>query len=377
MIDNGSEIVFGAGGCNRRFIVWESRMEKIDALIWVVDDHEMNRKLVKHILSKEYRVECMSSGTECLEKLKTSMPDLILLDNIMPGMSGFDVLKAIKANPDWCDVPVIFLTADLDHESEIQGLELGAMDFIRKPFRAAIMMTRVSRVLELSFLQKNLQHEVEKQTAVAEERRRRMEEMSLKMVDTLAVTLEAKDAYTNGHSSRVADYSVMIGKHLGWSEKQLEKLYRAALLHDIGKIGVPDKILNKEEKLDEKEYATIKSHTVIGSDILETIETLELARIVANYHHERYDGRGYPIGLKGEEIPLEARIVGVADAFDAMNSKRIYRNSLPMKVIREELVKGRGTQFDPDIDDIFLKMIDNGEVEEASFDENASESAEK
>ena len=336
-------------------------MDVRNALIWVVDDHSMNLKLANHILEKEYRVECISSGAECLKRLEAGNPDLILLDLHMPEMSGFDVIAKLNANPSWQSIPVIFLTADMDKDAEIQGLEFGAMDFIRKPFRAAIMKKRIERVLELSFLQKDLQREVEKQTAVAEERRRRMEEMSLKMVDTLAVTLEAKDAYTNGHSSRVAEYSVMIAKRLGWSEERIEILHRAALLHDIGKIGVPDEILNKKGRLDDDEYAVIKSHTVVGSEILSTIETLEFARIVAGYHHERYDGKGYPEGLKGEDIPIEARVVGVADSFDAMNSRRIYRDPLPMEVIRSEMVKGRGTQFDPEVDDVFLQMFDEGE----------------
>lgn len=330
------------------------------ALIWVVDDHEMNRKLAKHLLSTEYDVECFESGDKCLEQLSIEKPALILLDVHMPQKNGFEVMQELQANPEWCEIPIIFLTADIDHDAEIQGLEMGAMDFIRKPFRAAVMIKRIERVLELNLLQKHLQSEVEKQTAVAEERRKRMEEMSLKMVDTLAVTLEAKDAYTNGHSGRVADYSVMIAKQLGWDDERIEKLHRAALLHDIGKIGVPDNVLNKAGRLTDEEYAVIKSHTVVGSDILETIETLEFARIVANYHHERFDGKGYPTGIAGENIPLEARIVGVADAFDAMNSRRVYRDPLPMDVIRSEMVKGKGTQFDPEIDEIFLKFIDDG-----------------
>jgi len=335
----------------------------MDALIWVVDDHEMNRKLANHILIKEYNVVCLSSGEECLERLKTEIPDLILLDIHMPEMNGFAVMDAMRENDSWKEIPIIFLTADIDADAEVQGLEKGAMDFIRKPFRAAIMVKRIGRVLELTKLQKDLESEVKKQTAVAEERRKRMEEMSMKMVDTLAVTLEAKDAYTNGHSSRVADYSVLIAKHLGWDDKRIEKLHRAALLHDIGKIGVPDNVLNKAGRLTDDEYNVIKSHTVVGSDILETVETLEFARIVANYHHERYDGKGYPSGIAGKDIPVEARVVGVADAFDAMNSRRIYRDPLPMDVIREEMVKGRGTQFDPEIDDIFLSIIDSGEYE--------------
>jgi len=182
--------------------------------------------------------------------------------------------------------------------------------------------------------------------------------LSLKMLETLARTIDAKDKYTNGHSSRVAVYATILAKNLGWSEKQIEMLKYEALLHDIGKIGVPDSVLNKPDRLTATEFNIIKSHTLVGSDILKNMIAVPTASSVAKYHHERFDGGGYPSGLKGLDIPTDARIVCIADAYDAMSSDRIYRKALPEEVIRRELVRGRGTQFDPEMLDVFLKLFD-------------------
>ena len=188
-------------------------------------------------------------------------------------------------------------------------------------------------------------------------RRKQMETMSLQLMQTLSTTIEAKDEYTRGHSHRVAEYSALIAKELGWSQKEISNLRNAVHLHDIGRIGIPDTILNKPTKLTEEEYAVIKEHTVIGSEILKNITLIRHVQEVARYHHEHYDGSGYPDGLKGEEIPLPARIVAVADSYDAMQSKRIYRNPLGAETIYKEISKNRGIQFDPEIADIFLKLL--------------------
>ena len=189
-------------------------------------------------------------------------------------------------------------------------------------------------------------------------RRKQMETMSLQLMQTLSTTIEAKDEYTRGHSHRVAEYSVLIAKELGWEQKDIINLRHAAHLHDIGKIGIPDTILNKPTRLTEEEYAVIKEHTVIGAEILKNITLIDYVMEVARHHHERYDGSGYPDGLKGEEIPIQARIVAVADSYDAMQSRRIYRNSLSAEVIYEEIKNNRGTQFDPEIANAFLRLLD-------------------
>ena len=205
--------------------------------------------------------------------------------------------------------------------------------------------------------------ELQRQKEEVEKRRKQTEKMALQMIRTLSTTLEAKDEYTNGHSYRVAQYSALIARELGWSKKEILNLKNAAYLHDVGKIGIPDTILNKPSRLSDDEYALIKAHTVIGADILKDITMIEHVADVARYHHERYDGKGYPDGLVGNEIPIYARVVAVADSYDAMNSRRIYRNALSAEMIEEELRKNRGTQFDPEITDRFLRLLKEGKVE--------------
>lgn len=190
-----------------------------------------------------------------------------------------------------------------------------------------------------------------------DKRKKNIEEMSLQLMQMLSTTIEAKDEYTKGHSHRVAEYSVLIARELGWNEKELSNLKNAAHLHDIGKIAIPDTILNKPSKLSEEEFSIIKEHTIIGANILKNISLIDHVQEIVRNHHERYDGNGYPDGLKGKEIPLHARIVAVADSYDAMSSQRIYRNQLPPEKIIQELENNKGTQFDPEITDIFLKLL--------------------
>lgn len=210
-----------------------------------------------------------------------------------------------------------------------------------------------------------LNEEVAKQTKKAVERAEKLENITEEMVRTLAHVIDAKDKYTNGHSFRVSRYSVALAENLGWSEDEITSLRWEALLHDIGKIGVPDKVLNKPGKLIPDEFEIIKSHAAIGGSILAETSELAGAADTARYHHERYDGKGYPSGLSADEIPAHARIVSIADAYDAMHSDRIYRKGLPKEKIRTELTNGRGTQFDPDLLDAFLSLFDGGELDKA------------
>ena len=207
-----------------------------------------------------------------------------------------------------------------------------------------------------------LESEVRAQTAVADERARRIEGMSVELVETLAAAVDAKDRYTIGHARRVADYAALIGQELGLAEDEVRELTQEALLHDVGKISVPDAVLNKPGSLDDEEYEAIKSHTVAGFAILDKSEALVGAAAVARWHHERFDGSGYPDGLRGSEIPLHARIVAVADSYDAMRSDRIYRSCLPEEIVRGELLAGRGTQFDAECANALIRVIDAGRI---------------
>ncbi len=321
--------------------------------ILVVDDSVINLKVVEGVLKKEYELFLVGSGEEALECLRKQSVDLVLLDLHMPKMNGFETIERIRQLENNQDVPVIFLTADSDADSEITGLNMGAMDFIKKPFVPEVMCNRIKHVLQLEELTKNLEERVEEKT-------NQIEQLSFEIISTIVSMIEAKDSYTKGHSIRVAEYSILIAKELGWTEDEIQNLKYIALLHDIGKIGIPDSVLNKPGKLTDIEYNIIKAHTTIGGEILKDIKTITDVDSGAKYHHERYDGKGYPCGLCGEDIPLVARIICIADAYDAMNSKRIYRDSLCKEYIRRELVDGRGTQFDPSLLDIFLTMFDEG-----------------
>ena len=270
----------------------------------------------------------------------------------MPRLDGFATMERLNAlmTPGE-EIPVIFLTSDEKQESETRGLQLGAMDFIRKPFIPEVLVLRVQHTIELVRLQRSLTAEVERKA-------KENESLSLHVVQTLAEAIDAKDAYTNGHSGRVAAYAREIARRYGYPPKRQDEIYMMGLLHDVGKIGVPDAVINKPARLTEDEFGVIKTHPVIGANILVKIAEMPKLAVGARWHHERYDGAGYPDGLRGEEILEEARIIAVADAYDAMTSRRSYRDILPQEAVRSELEKGKSTQFDPRFAAIMLQMMD-------------------
>ena len=329
----------------------ESTRDRTDWVV-VVDDDVTNLKMAGLILSKHHmRVTALKSGRALLEYVKDNKPDLILLDIRMPEMDGFETLQLLKQEmAPGQEIPVIFLTSDENAQSEMKGLDLGAMDFIKKPFVPEVLVLRVKHIIELVRLQKNLAEEVEIKT-------QENENLSLHVVKTLAETIDAKDTYTNGHSGRVAEYAREIARRYGYTRKQQDEIYMIGLLHDVGKIGVPDYVINKPSRLTDEEYAQIKTHTVMGDRILKNIEERPKLAIGARWHHERYDGKGYPDQLSGDDIPEEARIIAVADAYDAMSSHRSYRDILPQEAVRKEIENGIGTQFDPVFADIMLQII--------------------
>ncbi len=321
--------------------------------IVIVDDDTTNLIQAGKILSEHnMRVTALRSGKSLLSYVRDHKPDLILLDIRMGEMDGFETLKNLRKQlPPEEAIPVIFLTGNDTPESETRGLQLGAMDFIRKPFVTEVLILRVQHILELVRLQRNLEAEVTKKTIA-------YESLSLHLVQTLAETIDAKDSYTNGHSVRVAEYAREIARRYGYDAKRQDAIYMMGLLHDVGKIGVPDTVINKPGKLTDEEFAQIKIHPELGSQILEKITEMPNLRIGARWHHEHYDGSGYPDGLAGEAIPEEARIIAVADSYDAMTSHRSYRSVLERSIVRSEIENGKHTQFDPVFADIMLQMID-------------------
>lgn len=329
-------------------------MEKATKHILVVDDNKMNLTILKRELS-EYQVTPVVSGAAALKFLEKKLPDLILLDVNMPEMDGKETLRRIRERENGKEVPVIFITADNTSETEVECLALGADDYISKPFIPEVMRRRISRSLELWELRNNLEDQLTERTI-------QVKQVTLQSITAIAYAIDAKDSYTRGHSVRVARCSIEIAKRMGWESDDLQSLFFTALMHDIGKIGVPDSILNKPSSLTNDEYEVMKKHPLVGGEILKDMKIVDHMEEGARYHHERYDGRGYPYGLKGEEIPIVARIIGVADAYDAMTSNRIYRKKLSEETVKDQIRQGRGTQFDPDIAELFLNMLEEGFV---------------
>ena len=320
--------------------------------IAVVDDNPADLDMIRNsLIAKGYNVFAMSRGEELLEFLNDNKPDLIMIKAEMDGMNGMEtVIRVRKMGGAIRKIPVVFIAND-DPTVERRCLELGATDFLRMPLSEEKIFLRVNNILQLSLLKEHMNQEVEKKT---EEN----EQLTMHIIKALAYSIDAKDKYTNGHSSRVAEYSKEIASRYGYSEKEQNDLYMIGLLHDVGKIGIPDAIINKNGKLTDDEYNIIKKHPVIGTQILETIKEMPNLSNGARWHHERWDGKGYPDGLSGEDIPEVARIIAVADAYDAMSSHRSYRDTLPQNVVREEIAKCSGTQFDPKFADIMISIID-------------------
>lgn len=338
--------------------------------LYIIDDSRTILKFAEGALIGAYRISLFQSGRDALEQMHNDCPDLVLLDINMPQMDGYTVFRRMKDSTELCKIPVIFLTADTKQESEVMGLEMGAMDYITKPFEPLVMQSRIARILELDDLRKHLEKLVEEKTD-------EIEKTFIQAITTITYAVDAKDRYTKGHSVRVAQYCLAIAKKLNWSKQDCLNIYYTALLHDIGKIGIPDTILNKPVKLTDEEYSLIRNHTIMGANILRPITMVPGVCDGAQYHHERYDGKGYPYGLAGDEIPYVARIIGIADAYDAITSNRIYEKGRGEEYAVNELKKGRGKQFDPYLTDVMLSIIEEGflfsDTPQFEFENTASE----
>ncbi|MBO5473260.1 MAG: diguanylate cyclase [Lachnospiraceae bacterium] len=332
-------------------------------IILIVDDDRLTLSTAQNLLGDKYKVVAVNSAKQAYKYLDRHVPDLILLDINMPEISGFDFMKTLQADAHWCKIPVIFLTADRSSETEVECFRMRACDFITKPFEPQIMLSRINSTLELDGYRRDLQRRLDEKT-------KEMERITIQAIMTVANTVDAKDDYTKGHSMRVAAYAEILAQRLGWSEEEIQNIYYVAMLHDVGKIGVPDAVLNKPFRLTDVEFRLIKGHTIMGAEILKDFKMFPNVSVGAKYHHERYDGKGYPEGLKGESIPLIARVIGLVDSYDAMTSNRVYRRRLRDDFVMEELRKGKGTQWDPDLVDIFIGLIEEGALEQAWMPED-------
>ncbi|MBO4335597.1 MAG: HD domain-containing protein [Desulfovibrio sp.] len=326
----------------------------------VLGDNERDLHQLQNIFLTEATLVGFTNANALLEWLENNDADLMLLDHCRMNdqIDNQLLLKRVRATGNMSRVPLIIFTDSIDAATEQRLLHSGAKEYLLKPFFPDVVRRRVNHVLRYEYLHNHVTQEVSNQVALAEKRLAASRRLFQEMVLALAKTIDAKDRYTSGHSERVADYAKTIAERAGEPKETQDEIYYIGLVHDIGKIGIPKNIINKPGRLTDDEYTVIQSHTVIGASILQNIDEVPWFAIGAHYHHERYDGQGYPQGLKGEEIPKLARIIAVADAYDAMTSTRSYRSALPQEMVRAEILKGRGQQFDPVYADIMLSMID-------------------
>ena len=322
--------------------------------IIAVDDEEgVIESLSVFLKRTEYEFVGVTDPIEAIETVKKEHFDLMLLDFMMTPLHGDEVVEEIrKFNK---ELYILLLTGHKDLApplETIKRLEIQGNCEKRDKFDQLLLL------IESGIKSIKQMHEIKRINEELTETNEKLEQAYLDMVETLRFTVEAKDSYTRGHSDRVAEYSVLIGEKLGLAEEQLKILKIGGLFHDIGKIGIPDKILLKPEKLTDEEYSEIKNHPSIGAHILGSATIFKDAIPIVKYHHEKYDGKGYPSGLKGEEIPYLARIAAIADTFDAMTSRRSYRDALDMQIVKNEIERCKGTQFDPQLADVFLEILE-------------------
>jgi len=310
------------------------------ATVLAVDDESTNLQLLRQVLQEQYRLLFAKDGARAIELAVNEKPDLILLDVMMPEMTGYDVCRVLKANPATAGIPVIFITALTDANDEVDGFEAGAVDFISKPLSPAVVKARVK--LHLSMV--------------------RMDELRasrLAIVQRLGLAAEYKDNETGLHVIRMSHYARLLGIAAGFDEQEAEDLFISAPMHDIGKIGIPDNILQKPGRLTPEEYLIMQNHPTIGAHIIGQHEAgmLAMAHDVALSHHEKWDGSGYPNRLVGEEIPIAARIVAVADVFDALTSVRPYKAAWKLEDACAWMKDQRGAHFEPRLVDLFLDQL--------------------
>ena len=341
--------------------------------IVAIDDTPDNLLLIMDILKSRYRVKTFKEPKKALEYLfADACVDLILLDVMMPELSGYDVLKVLKQNHGTKEIPVVFLTALAGEEDEQKGLEMGACDYITKPISVPIMLSRIKVHLENRVAKEFLKSKAD---YLEEEIAKRTKEiLSIQDITilTLASLAETRDIDTGNHLKRTQRYiktlALALREHPKFrdylSQEEIETLFRSAPLHDIGKVGIADKILLKPSGLSDTEFEIMKTHTTLGKEAIERAEEeagveanfLKTAKEIAYCHHENYDGSGYPLGLSGDEIPISARLMALADVYDALTSRRVYKEAMPHDKARSIILEERGLKFDPDIVDAFLQV---------------------
>jgi putative two-component system response regulator len=319
------------------------------------DNAILNAQLVR-LLSSAYEVIPTADGMEALEKIRSEKPDLVLSDIMMPRMTGLQLLEAVRKEPAFERLPFVLLTAKAEGPDRVQGLWSGANDYLTKPFNHQELLARVANLLRIRGFEQYMARRNDELLGRSETLEGRFDQLFVNTVKTLVAAIDAKDYYTGGHSERVAFFSKVLAEPYNLSETEQLKLELGALLHDVGKIGVPDRVLCKPGELTPDEVLVIREHPVYSGKILDKCPELIELRHGAVYHHERWDGKGYPHGLKGEEIPWMARIISMADCWDAMVSDRVYRPGMDPEVAVAKIRKMAGTQMDPQVVEALIQV---------------------
>jgi putative two-component system response regulator len=333
-----------------------------NARILIVDDEDVNIDILRRILTRAgfTRVETTNDSRQAAALYVEHRPDLILLDLHMPHVDGLEVMDQLNEIAEASYLPILILSGDLTPEARRDALSRGAKDFVGKPFQQEELLLRIKTLLETRFLYIQIQSQNQLLEAKVRERTRELVEAQIEIIQRLAIAAEFRDDNTGQHTHRVGQMSALVAKQLGLPDTQVSLIRRAAELHDVGKIGVPDTILMKMGKLTPEEFEVVKTHTVIGARILSggKFPLLRLAEEVAFSHHERWDGEGYA-RIRGVDVPLAGRIVAVADVFDALTQQRPYKPAWPIAEAIGEIDRQRGRQFDPEVVDGFLRVIEN------------------
>jgi putative two-component system response regulator len=336
-----------------------------NARILIVDDEDANIEILQRILARAgfVRVESTNDSRQATPLYVEHRPDLILLDLHMPHMDGLEVMDQLNEIAEASYLPILILSGDLTPEARRDALSRGAKDFVNKPFQQDELLLRIKTLLETRFLYIQIQGQNQLLEAKVRERTRELVEAQIEIIERLAIAAEFRDDNTGQHTHRVGQMSALVAKQLGLPDVQVSLIRRAAELHDVGKIGVPDTILMKMGKLTPDEFEIVKTHTVIGARILSggKFPLLRLAEEVAFSHHERWDGEGYA-RIRGVDVPLAGRIVAVADVFDALTQQRPDKPAWPVAEAIAEIDRQRGRQFDPGVVDAFLRVIENSPV---------------